>query len=72
MTTCSKCGAVEQEREVCEIKCRWSRGSKKEPPPSAEEGWIGPRWPAELEMYDRKKTKRFYDCKFVCPNQDEK
>ena len=70
MTTCSKCGAVEQEREVGEIKFRWSRGPKKEPPPPVEEGWVGPRWPADLEMYDRVKIERFYDCKLVCVNRD--
>jgi hypothetical protein len=65
MTTCNKCGAVEQEREVSEVMYRWR---KKEPRPPLEDGWVGPRWPAELEMYDRPKIERFYDCKFVCPN----
>ena len=64
MTTCRKCGAVEQEREVMESTFRW----RKEGPPDGD-GWIGPVFPhAQLQIYERPKRERFWDCKFVCPN----
>lgn len=66
MTKCKKCGAVEQEREVMDSIYRW----KKDGPPPAEEGWIGPVFPhAELRIYTRPRRERFFDCKFVCPNK---
>lgn len=64
MTACRKCGAVEQEREVREIEYRW----RKEGPPPGD-GWIGPIFPhAQLQIYERPRRERFFDCKFVCPN----
>jgi hypothetical protein len=63
MTTCSKCGAVEQEREIMENAYRW----RKEGPPPGD-GWLGPVFPhAQLQIYERPKIERFFDCKFVCP-----
>lgn len=65
MTMCRKCGAVEQEREVVETVYRWRTHG---PPPG--EGWVGPVFPhAQLQIYERPKVERFFDCKFVCPNQ---
>ncbi len=66
MTTCKKCGAVEQEREVVESLHRW----RKEGPPPADEGWGEPLYPhADLRIYERSRRERFFECKFVCPNQ---
>ena len=67
MRKCAKCGAVEQEQEVMEMTTRW----RKEGPPPGK-GWVGPRHPhAEMQIWDRPKTERFFDCKFVCPNQEK-
>lgn len=66
--TCKKCGAVEQECEFMESAYRL----RKEGPPPGE-GWIGPIVPhAQLQIYERPKRERFFDCKFVCPNQNVK
>ena len=66
MAKCRKCGAVEQERKVMESVYRW----RKEGPPPGE-GWVGPVFPhAELQIFERPKIERFFDCKFVCPNQE--
>ena len=63
-STCQKCGAVEQQREVTERAYRWR---KEGPPP--DEGWTGPVWPhAQLLTYERTKIEKFYECKFACPN----
>ena len=68
MTTCKKCGAVEQEREVRETTFRW----RKEGPPTGD-GWFGPLYPhAELQIYERRVPQWFFDCKFICPNNQEK
>lgn len=65
MPTCRKCGAIEQEREVMDSVYRW----RKEGPPPGD-GWIGPVFPhAQLQIYERPRRERFFDCKFVCPNQ---
>lgn len=48
-----------------DITFRW----RKEGPPPGE-GWTGPVFPhADLQIYERPTRKRFFDCKFVCPNQ---
>jgi hypothetical protein len=44
------------------------RWRKEGPPPGG--GWVGPVFPhAELQIYERPNIERFFDCKFVCPNQ---
>lgn len=64
---CRKCGAVEQEREFMEQTYRW----RKEGPPPGE-GWIGPVFPhAELQIFERPKRERFFDCKLKCPNEEK-
>lgn len=68
MTTCRKCGAVEQERVVMDSEYRW----RKKGPPDGD-GWIGPIFlNAQLQIYERPRRERFFDCKFVCPNQKDK
>ncbi len=68
MTTCRKCGAGEQEVEIMESMHRW----RKEGPPPPGEGWVGPIFPhAQLQIYERPTRKRFFDCKFVCPNKND-
>ena len=65
MTTCKKCGAVEQERVVMEATFRWRKDG---PPPG--DGWKGPIFPhAQMLSYERPKHQKFFDCKFTCPNQ---
>lgn len=65
MKKCRKCRAIEQEREVTDQCYRW----RKEGPPT-EGGWSGPVFPhAELQIYERSRRERFFDCKFVCPNE---
>jgi len=66
MPTCRKCGAVEQEIEIMESEYRW----RNEGPPPPNEGWIGPLYPgAKLQIFERPVRKRYYDCKFICPNK---
>lgn len=65
MKKCLKCGAVEQEREVMDREYRWRKNG---PPPG--DGWVGPIFPhAQMQMYERPRREKFFDCKFVCPNE---
>lgn len=48
-----------------DITFRW----RKEGQPAGE-GWVGPVFPhAELQIYERPRRQKFFDCKFVCPQK---
>jgi hypothetical protein len=64
MRRCRKCGAVEQERDVLDREYRW----RKEGLPTGD-GWFGPVFPhAQLQIYERTRREKFFECAFVCPN----